>query len=116
VGEHSSPRSIWWKRADWFVFIPWFLVLASFWIYLAAPVGGPVTEEIHQFYGMRHTAEVHAPWVIFILLCSCTLFLRRRLLFGRVARSWTIASAIVFILLAAMTGLAGFANYLSSFL
>jgi hypothetical protein len=120
VREDSSPRSIWWVRADWFIFVPWFLVLASFWIYLAGPVRGPMTEAIHQFYGMRHTAEVHTPWVIFgsllIFLHSFTLFLRRRLLFGRVRRSWTIAGAILFTLLAALTGVAAFANYVSAFM
>jgi hypothetical protein len=40
----------------------------------------------------------------------------RRLLFGRVARSWTIAGAILFILLATVTGLAACANYAASFL
>jgi len=49
VGENPSLRSIWWKRADWFVFVPWFLVLASFWIYLAGPTSGPVAEAIHEF-------------------------------------------------------------------
>jgi len=106
--------------ADWFIFAPWFLVLASFWIYLAGPARGPVTDAIHQFYGTRHTAEVHSPWVIFgsvlIFLYSFTLFLRRRFLFGRVARSWTIAIAILFIVLAAATGLEALATYASSFL
>jgi len=86
VGENPSLRSIWWKRADWFVFVPWFLVLASFWIYLAGPTSGPVAEAIHEFYGMRHTDEVHTPWVLFgsllIFLYSFTLFLRGRLCSG----------------------------------
>jgi len=105
MGENPTPRSIWWGRADWFVFVPWFLVLASFWIYLFGPDRAPWTEAMHEFYGMRHTAEIHTPWVMFgslpIILYSFTLFLRRRLLFGRVARSWTIAIAILFIVLAA---------------
>jgi len=36
-------------------------------------------------------------------------------LFGRVARSWTIASAILFIVLAVGTGLASLGTYASSF-
>jgi hypothetical protein len=120
VDENSIPRSIWWGRADWFVFVPWFLVLASFWIYLGGPDRAPWTEAMHEFYGRRHTAEIHTPWVMFgsllIFLYSFTLFLRRRLLFGRVARSWTIASAILFIGLAVPTGLAALATYGSSFL
>jgi len=120
MGENPTPRSIWWGRADWFVFVPWFLVLASFWIYLFGPDRAPWTEAMHEFYGMRHTAEIHTPWVMFgslvIFLYSFTLFLRRRLLFGRVARSWTIAMAILFIVLAAATGLAAMATYASSFL
>jgi len=107
-------------RADWFVFVPWFLVLASFWIYLFGPDRAPWTEAMHEFYGMRHTAEIHTPWLMFesllIILYSFTLFLRRRLLFGRVARSWTIAIAILFIVLAAATGLEALATYASSFL
>jgi hypothetical protein len=75
---------------------------------------------MHEFYGMRHTAEIHTPWVMFgslvIFLYSFTLFLRRRLLFGRVARSWTIAVAVLFLVLAAATGLAAMATYASSFL
>ncbi len=120
MDENPIPRSIWWARADWFVFVPWFLVLASFWIYLVGPDRAPWTEAMHEFYGMRHTAEIHTPWVMFglllIFLYSFTLFLRRRLLFGRVARSWTIAGAILFIVLAAATGLAALATYASSFL
>jgi hypothetical protein len=120
VRENPSLRSIWWKRADWFVFVPWFLVLASFWIYLAGPTSGPVAEAIHEFYGMRHTDEVHTPWVIFgsllIFLYSFTLFLRGRLLFGLVARPWTVAAAILFIVLAAFTGLEAFGNYLGAFM
>ena len=75
---------------------------------------------MHEFYGMRHTAEIHTPWVMFgslvIFVYSFTLFLRRRLLFGRMARSWTIAAAILFILLAVATGWAALATYASSFL
>jgi hypothetical protein len=118
--ENPSLRSIWWGRADWFVFVPLFLLLASFWIYLAGPVLGPAADPMHQFYGFRHTAEVHSPWVmagsVVILLYSLTLLLRRRLLFGRVQRSWTIAGAILFIVLAAVTGLAAMSNYAASFL
>ena len=106
--------------ADWFIFAPWFLVLASFWIYLFGPDLAPWTEAMHEFYGMRHTVEIHTPWLMFgsllIILYSFTLFLRRRLLFGRAARSWTIAIAILFILLAAATGLGALAAYASSFL
>jgi hypothetical protein len=104
--------------ADWFVFVPWFLVLASFWIYLFGPDRAPWTEAMHEFYGMRHTAEIHRPWVMFgsLLIILYTLFLRRLLLFGRVARSWTIAIAILFIVLAAATGLEALATYASSFL
>jgi hypothetical protein len=120
VGEKPTPRSIGWGRADWFVFVPWFLVLASFWIYLAGPDRAPWTEAMHEFYGMRHTAEIHTPSVMFgsllIFLYSFTLFLRGRLLFGLVARSWTIAAAILFILLAAFTGLEAFGNYVGAFM
>lgn len=120
MGENPTPRSIWWGRTDWFVFVPWFLGQASFWIYLFGPDRAPWTEAMHEFYGMRHTAEIHTPWVMFgsllIILYSFTLFLRRRLLFGRVARSWTIAIAILFIVLAAATGLGALAVYASSFL
>jgi hypothetical protein len=119
VGENPIPRSIWWGRADWFVFVPWFLVLASFWIYLFGPERAPWTEAMREFYGRRHTAEIHMPWVIFgslvIFIYSFTLFLRRRLLFGRVARSWTIAAAILFILLAVATCWAAFGNYVGWF-
>jgi len=120
VGENPTPRSIWWGRADWFVFVPWFLVLASFWIFLAGPDRAPWTEAMHEFYGRRHTAEIHIPWVmlgsLLIFLHSFTLFLRRRLLFGRVARPGTIAAAILFILLAAFTCLAAFGGYLGAFM
>ena len=120
MGENPAPRSIWWGRADWFVFVSCFLVLASFWIYLFGPDRAPWTEAMHEFYGMRHTAEIHTPWVMFgslvIFLYSFTLFLRRRLLFGRIARSWTIGIAILFIVLAAATCLAALATYASSFL
>jgi hypothetical protein len=79
-----------------------------------------VTEAIHDFYGTRTTAESHSVWVIagstVIFLHSFTLFLRRRLLFGRVARPGTIASAVVFMLVSGFTGLAAFANYAASFL
>jgi hypothetical protein len=95
-------------------------VLASFWIFLAVPASGQVAEAIHEFYGMRHTDEVHTPWVIFgsllIFLYSFTLFLRGRSLFGLVARPWTIAAAILFILLAAFTALEAFGNYLGAFM
>jgi hypothetical protein len=77
-------------------------------------------EALHEFYGTRHTAEIHIPWVmlgsLLIFLHSFTLFLRRRLLFGRVARPWTIAAAILFILLAAFTCLAAFGGYLGAFM
>jgi hypothetical protein len=120
MDETPTPRSNWWGRSDWFVFVPGFLVLASFWIYLFGPDRAPWTVAMHEFYGMRHTAEIHTPWVMFgsllIILYSFTLFLRRRLLFGRVARSWTIAIAILFIGLAAATGLEAWATYASSFL
>ncbi|PYU84299.1 MAG: hypothetical protein DMG50_05175 [Acidobacteria bacterium] len=56
MGENPTPRSIWWGRADWFVFVPWFLVLASFWIYLFGPDRAPWTEAMHEFYGIRITA------------------------------------------------------------
>jgi hypothetical protein len=119
VGENPIPRSIWWGRADWFVFVPWFLVLASFWIYLFGPERAPWTEAMHEFYGRRHTAEIHMPWVIFgslvIFIYSFTLFLRGRLLFGGVARPWTIAAAILFILLAVATCWAAFGNYVGWF-
>ncbi len=118
--RNPTPRSIWWGRADWFVFVPCFLVLASFWIYRFGPDRAPWTEAMHEFYEMRHTAEIHTPWVMFgsllIILYSFTLFLRRRLLFGRVARSWTIAIAILFIVLAAATGVGAVTAYASSFL
>ena len=120
VGENPTPRSIWWGRADWFVFVPWFLVLASFWIYLGGPDRAPWTEAMHEFYGRRHTAEIHIPWVLFgsllIFLHSFTLFLRRRLLFGLVARPWTIAGALLFILLAVFTGLEAFGSYVGAFM
>jgi hypothetical protein len=120
MGENPAPRSIWWGRADWFVFVSCFLVLASFWIYLFGPDRAPWTQAMHEFYGMRHTAEIHTPWVMFgslvIFLYSFTLFRRRRLLFGRVARSWTFAIAILFIVLAAATALEAFATYAGSFL
>jgi hypothetical protein len=120
MDQNPTPRSIWWGRADWFVFVPWFLVFASFWIYLFGPARSPWTEAMHEFYGMRHTAEIHTPWLMFgsllIILYSFTLFPGRRLLFGRVTRSWTIAIAILFIVLAAATGLAAWATYASSFL
>ena len=113
-------RSIWGGRLDWLIFVPLFALLASFWLYLAGPSPGWALESLHQFYGMRHTAEIHSPLVIagsiIILLYSFTLFLPHRLLFGRVARSWTIAGAILFILLATATGLAAVANYAASFL
>jgi hypothetical protein len=118
--ETASPRSIWWGRVDWLVFVPLFAVLASFWMYLAGPSLGPAAGPLHEFYGMHHTAEVNSPLVIagsvIILLYSLTLFLPRRRLFGRVSRSWTIAGAIAFILLATATGLAALANYAASFL
>jgi hypothetical protein len=102
------------------VFVPLSAALASFWMYLAGPSLGPAAEVLHQFYGMRHTAEIHSPLVmagsVIILLYALTLFLPRRLMFGRVSRSWTIAGAILFILLAAATGMAAFANYGASFL
>jgi len=89
-------------------------------MYLAGLSLGSAAGPLHQFYGMRHTAEVHSPLVIagsiIILLYSFTLFLPWRLLFGRIARSWTIAGAILFIFLATATGLAAFANYAASFL
>jgi hypothetical protein len=111
---------VWWVRVDWLVFVPWFLVLASFWIYLAGPDRAPWAEALHEFYGTRHTAGIHIPWVmlgsLLIFLHSFTLFLRRRLLFGRVARPWTIAAAILFILLAAFTCLAAFGGYLGAFM
>ena len=120
MGENPTPRSIWWGRADWFVFVPWFLVLASFWIYLFGPDRAPWTEAMHEFYGMRHTAEIHTPWVMFgsllIILYSFTLFLRGRLLFGLVARPWTIVGALLFILLAAFTGLEAFGSYVGVFM
>jgi len=119
MGENPTPRSIWWGRADWLVFVSCFLVLASFWIYLFGPDRAPWTAAMHEFYRVRHNAEIHTPWVIFgsllIILHSFTLFLRRRLLFGRVARSWTIAIAILFIVLAAATGVMAFATFASSF-
>jgi hypothetical protein len=43
-------------------------------------------------------------------------FLRRRLLFGRVARFWTITIAILFIVLAAASGLTALITYAGSFL
>jgi hypothetical protein len=120
VDENPTTRSIWWGRADWFVFVPWFLVLASFWIYLFGSDRAPWTEAMHEFYGMRHTAEIHTPWVMFgsllIFLYSFTFFLRCRLLFGRIPRPWMIASAVLFIVLAAGTCLAALATYASSFL
>jgi hypothetical protein len=95
-------------------------VLASFWIYLFGPDRAPWTEAMHEFYGMRHTAEIHTPLVMFgsLLIClySFTLFLRRRLLFGRVPRSWTIVVAILFIVVGAATCWAAMATYASSFL
>ena len=84
--RETAPRSVWWGRIDWLVFVPPFALLASFWMYLAGPSSGPAAEALHQFYGMRHTAEVHSPLVIagsvIILFYSVTLFLPRRLLFG----------------------------------
>ena len=116
----TSARSIWWGRLDWLIFVPLFAALASFWVYLAGPSLGSAAGPLHEFYGMHHTAEVHSPLVIagsiIILFYSFTLFLPRRLLFGRVARSWTVAGAILFILLATATGLAAAANYAASFL
>jgi hypothetical protein len=115
-----SARSIWWGRLDWLILVPLFAVLASFWVYLAGPSLGWAAESLHEFYGLHHTAEIHSPLVIagsiIILLYSFTLFLPGRFLFGRVARSWTVAGAILFILLATATGLAAAANYAASFL
>jgi len=95
-------------------------VLASFWVYLAGPSPGWAWESLHEFYGLHHTAELHSPLVIYasiiILLYSFTLFLPGRFLFGRVARSWTVAGAVVFILLATYTGLVAAGNYAASFL
>lgn len=120
MGENPFPRSIWWGRADWLVFVPIFLFQASFWIYLSGWDLGPASEVIHGFYGMRSTAESHSPWVIagsaIMFLHSFTLFLRRRLLFGLVERPWTIAMAILFILLSAFTSIDAFRNYAASFL
>jgi hypothetical protein len=121
MSETPPPRSVWWGRADWLVFVPIFLFLASFWMYLSGrDFGRRVTEAIHDFYGTRTTAESHSPWVIagsaVIFLHSFTLFLRRRLLFGLVARPGTIASAVLFILVAVYTGLMAFANYAASFM
>ena len=67
----TSGRSMWWGRIDWLIFVPLFAALGSLWV------------SLHQFYGMRHTAEVHSPLVIagsiIILLYSFTLFLPGRL-------------------------------------
>jgi hypothetical protein len=80
----TSARGIWWGRLDWLIFVPLLALLASFWVYLAGPSPGWVSESLRQFYGMRHTAEIHSPLVIAgsitILLYSFTLFLPRRLL------------------------------------
>ena len=120
MGENAAARSVWWGRADWFVFVPWFLVLASFWIFVVGPEGAPWTEAMREFYGRRHTAEIHIPWVmlgsLLIFLHSFTLFPRRRLLFGRIARPWTIAAAILFIGLAVFTGMAAFGGYVGAFM
>jgi len=118
--ENHFSRSIWWGRADGLVFVPIFLFLTSFWIYLTGRDIGPATESIHEFYGTRVTAESHSPWVIagsvVILLYSFTLFLRRRLMFGMVARPCTVAIAVLFVFVAAFTGLEAFANFLAAFM
>jgi len=75
-------------------------VLASFWIFLAGPDRAPWTEAMREFYGRRHTAEIHIPWMMF----------------GLVARPWTIASALLFILLAVFTGLEAFGSYVGAFM
>ena len=117
MSDMASPRSVWWQRADWLIFIPCFLVLASFWIYMPfdAPDG-----PLHHFYGSRSGAEHHSPIVmaasIVIALHSLTLFLPRRLLFGRFSRRGTIAAAILFILLAAATCVFALLNYAAAFL
>jgi hypothetical protein len=99
------------------IFIPSFLVLASFWIYFPFDTdAGP----LHHFYGSRTGAEHHSPIVmaasIAVVLHSLTLFLPRRLLFGRLSRRWTIAAAIFLILLATATCLLAVANFAASFL
>jgi hypothetical protein len=117
MSELASPRSVWWQRADWLFFIPSFPVLASFWIYFAFD---SAVEPLHHFYGSRSGAEHHSPIVmaasIAIALHSLTLFLPRRRVFGWLSRRWTIAAAILFILLSAATCLLAIVNYASSFL
>jgi hypothetical protein len=67
MGENPTPRSIWWGRADWFVFVPWFLVLASFWIYLFGPDRAPWTEasRIWSVYGRCGRPKSLIPFVGF---------------------------------------------------
>jgi len=107
-------------RADGFVFVPWFLVLASFWIYLFwARPRAMDGSDARVLWNAPYRRNPHALVMfgsLLIILYSFTLFLRRRFLFGRVARSWTIAIAILFIVLAAATGVEALATYASSFL
>ena len=116
----QASRTLWLGRADWLVFVPIFLFLASFWVYLSGWDIGAATELIHKFYGTRVTAESHSPWIIagsvILLLHSLTLFLRHRLMFGLAGRPWTIASAVIFILVSLVTGFAAFANYVAAFM
>jgi hypothetical protein len=92
----------------------------AFGFFVAGPDGAPRTPAMREFYGRRRTAEIHIPWLFLgsplIFLHSFTLFPRHRLLFGRIARPWTIAAAILFILLAVITGLAAFGGYVGAFM
>jgi hypothetical protein len=116
MSELAPPRSVWWQRADWLIFIPLFLVLASFWIYFAFEDAGA----FHHFYGSRSGAEHHSPIVmaasVAFALYSLTLFLPRRLLFGWLSRRRTIAAAIFLILLATATCIFALLNYSAAFL
>lgn len=117
MSEFASQRSVWWQRADWLIFIPSFLVLASFWIYF---VFDGAVELVHHFYGSRSGAEHHSPIVMaasmVIVLHSLTLLLPRRRMFDWLSRRWTIAAAILFILLASATCLLALLDYAAAFL
>jgi len=116
MSELAPPRSVWWQWADWSIFIPLTLVLASFWIYFAFGDAEP----FNHFYGSRSGAEHHSPIVmaasIVFVLYSLTLFLPRRLMFGCLSRRRTIAAAILLILLASATCVFALLNYSVAFL
>jgi hypothetical protein len=115
--NQAAVRGRWWGIADVLVYVPNVLLALAFWIW--AITGKPYA--LNQFFlGSRNTAETHIGWVIsaslLVALYTVTLFLRGRLLFGKVGRHATVGCAIMLEFFAVITGLVAMISITGAFM